>query len=183
MALQVNNAQHEQSLTHCGHVSAPSCAARWRRPYARNLSLEALVWGLILSYFILSVPLACVLMGTFFLSIPRELEEAAEVDGASNSMIRPPGGCWEKKWLCDGECSSLCGGARGCENVTRCEESVTDMSRSSCYSAGERLVAVRFDVPSRQHDTLRSNPARCHSPIAPLPIPTRLPTQERSNIL
>ena len=39
--------------------------------------------GLIFSYLILNVPLACVLMGTFFLSIPRELEEAAEVDGAS----------------------------------------------------------------------------------------------------
>jgi glucose/mannose transport system permease protein len=39
--------------------------------------------GLIFSYLILNVPLASVLMGTFFLSIPRELEEAAEVDGAS----------------------------------------------------------------------------------------------------
>ena len=39
--------------------------------------------GLIFSYLILNVPFACVLMGTFFLSIPRELEEAAEVDGAS----------------------------------------------------------------------------------------------------
>jgi glucose/mannose transport system permease protein len=39
--------------------------------------------GMILSYLILNVPLASVLMGTFFLSIPRELEEAAEVDGAS----------------------------------------------------------------------------------------------------
>jgi glucose/mannose transport system permease protein len=39
--------------------------------------------GLILSYLILNVPFASVLMGTFFLSIPRELEEAAEVDGAS----------------------------------------------------------------------------------------------------
>ena len=39
--------------------------------------------GLIFSYLILNVPLACVLMGTFFLSVPRELEEAAEVDGAS----------------------------------------------------------------------------------------------------
>ena len=39
--------------------------------------------GLIFSYLILNVPLACVLMGTFFLGIPRELEEAAEVDGAS----------------------------------------------------------------------------------------------------
>jgi glucose/mannose transport system permease protein len=39
--------------------------------------------GLIFSYLILNVPLACVLMGTFFLSIPKELEEAAEVDGAS----------------------------------------------------------------------------------------------------
>ncbi|MBN1665643.1 MAG: carbohydrate ABC transporter permease [Anaerolineales bacterium] len=40
-------------------------------------------WGLILAYLILNMPLASVLMGTFFLSIPRELEEAAEVDGAS----------------------------------------------------------------------------------------------------
>jgi len=39
--------------------------------------------GLILSYLILNVPLAAVLMGTFFLSVPRELEEAAEVDGAN----------------------------------------------------------------------------------------------------
>lgn len=40
-------------------------------------------WGLIVSYLVLNVPLASVLMGTFFLSVPRELEEAAEVDGAS----------------------------------------------------------------------------------------------------
>lgn len=40
-------------------------------------------FGLIGSYLILNVPLASVLMGTFFLSIPRELEEAAAVDGAS----------------------------------------------------------------------------------------------------
>ena len=40
-------------------------------------------WGLILSYLVLNLPLASVLMGTFFLGIPRELEEAAEVDGAS----------------------------------------------------------------------------------------------------
>lgn len=40
-------------------------------------------WGLILSYLILNIPLASVLMGTFFLGVPRELEEAAEVDGAS----------------------------------------------------------------------------------------------------
>ncbi|NPA90078.1 MAG: carbohydrate ABC transporter permease [Chloroflexi bacterium] len=39
--------------------------------------------GLILSYLILNMPLASVLMGTFFLSMPRELEEAAEVDGAN----------------------------------------------------------------------------------------------------
>ncbi|RPI32580.1 MAG: carbohydrate ABC transporter permease [Chloroflexota bacterium] len=39
--------------------------------------------GLIFSYLILNVPLASVLMGTFFLGIPRELEEAAHVDGAS----------------------------------------------------------------------------------------------------
>ena len=39
--------------------------------------------GLILSYLILNMPLATVLMGTFFLGVPRELEEAAEVDGAS----------------------------------------------------------------------------------------------------
>ncbi len=40
-------------------------------------------WGMIIAYLILNVPLASVLMGTFFLSVPRELEEAAEVDGAS----------------------------------------------------------------------------------------------------
>src|SRR5690606_20615948 len=40
-------------------------------------------WGLILSYLILNVPLASVLMGTFCLAGPRELEDAAEVDGAS----------------------------------------------------------------------------------------------------
>ncbi len=39
--------------------------------------------GLILCYLIINVPLASVLMGTFFLGIPRELEEAAVVDGAS----------------------------------------------------------------------------------------------------
>lgn len=44
-------------------------------------------WGLIVSYLVLNVPLASVLMGTFFLSIPRELEEAAEVDGASKVQI------------------------------------------------------------------------------------------------
>lgn len=43
--------------------------------------------GLILSYLIINVPLASVLMGTFFLSVPRELEEAAEVDGASRIQI------------------------------------------------------------------------------------------------
>lgn len=43
--------------------------------------------GLILSYLILNVPLASVLLGTFFLSIPREMEEAAEVDGANKLQI------------------------------------------------------------------------------------------------
>ncbi len=43
--------------------------------------------GLILPYLIINVPLASVLMGTFFLSIPRELEEAAMVDGASKINI------------------------------------------------------------------------------------------------
>ena len=39
--------------------------------------------GFIICYLIINMPLASVLMGTFFLGIPRELEEAAEVDGAS----------------------------------------------------------------------------------------------------
>jgi glucose/mannose transport system permease protein len=43
--------------------------------------------GLILSYLIINLPLASVLMGTFFLGIPRELEEAAEVDGANRIQI------------------------------------------------------------------------------------------------
>lgn len=44
-------------------------------------------FGLIASYLILNVPLASVLMGTFFIAIPRELEEAAEMDGASRIQI------------------------------------------------------------------------------------------------
>lgn len=48
-----------------------------------TLELAKTHWGLILSYLILNVPLAAVLMGTFLLGIPREFEEAAEVDGAS----------------------------------------------------------------------------------------------------
>ncbi len=43
--------------------------------------------GLIGSNLILNVPFAAVLMGTFFMAIPRELEEAAEVDGASRTHI------------------------------------------------------------------------------------------------
>ena len=43
--------------------------------------------GLILSYLILNMPLATVLLGTFFLGIPKELEEAALVDGASKIQI------------------------------------------------------------------------------------------------
>jgi glucose/mannose transport system permease protein len=44
-------------------------------------------FGLITSYLILNVPLASVLMGTFFLALPRELEESAEIDGASRIQI------------------------------------------------------------------------------------------------
>jgi glucose/mannose transport system permease protein len=44
-------------------------------------------WGMILSYLVLYMPLASVLLGTFFLSVPRELEEAAECDGASRVQI------------------------------------------------------------------------------------------------
>ena len=43
--------------------------------------------GLIFSYIILNVPTAATLMGTFFFSIPKELEESAEVDGASKIQI------------------------------------------------------------------------------------------------
>jgi glucose/mannose transport system permease protein len=43
--------------------------------------------GLIFSYLILNVPMACVMLGTFFLSIPRELEEAAFVDGANRIQL------------------------------------------------------------------------------------------------
>lgn len=43
--------------------------------------------GLIFSYLVLNLPLACVLMGTFFLAVPQELEEAAALDGASRLQI------------------------------------------------------------------------------------------------
>jgi glucose/mannose transport system permease protein len=44
-------------------------------------------FGLIGSNLIINVPFASVLLGTFFLGIPRELEEAAEVDGATKIHI------------------------------------------------------------------------------------------------
>jgi glucose/mannose transport system permease protein len=43
--------------------------------------------GLILSYLIINLPLASVLMGSFFLGVPRELEESAQVDGANKVQI------------------------------------------------------------------------------------------------
>ncbi len=43
--------------------------------------------GMIMSYSILNVPLASILMGTFFMSVPREIEEAAEMDGATKRQI------------------------------------------------------------------------------------------------
>jgi glucose/mannose transport system permease protein len=43
--------------------------------------------GLIGSNLILNIPFASVLMGTFLLGIPKELEEAAEVDGASKIHV------------------------------------------------------------------------------------------------
>lgn len=44
-------------------------------------------FGMIFSYALLNIPLASILMGTFFFSVPRELEEAAEVDGAGPLQI------------------------------------------------------------------------------------------------
>ena len=44
-------------------------------------------WGMIVSYLILNIPLASVMLGTFFLGVPKELEESAEVDGASKAQI------------------------------------------------------------------------------------------------
>lgn len=52
-----------------------------------NFMLAKTLWGLIASYLILNVPFASVLLGTFFTAIPRELEEAAEVDGANRIQI------------------------------------------------------------------------------------------------
>ena len=49
--------------------------------------LATTYWGMIFSYLILNIPLASVMLGTFFLSVPRELEESAEVDGASRLDI------------------------------------------------------------------------------------------------
>jgi glucose/mannose transport system permease protein len=51
-----------------------------------RLGLTQTYLGMIFSYLILNLPLASVLLGTFFLGIPRELEEAAEVDGASKTQ-------------------------------------------------------------------------------------------------
>ncbi len=41
---------------------------------------------MIVSYLILNIPLASVMLGTFFTGVPKELEESAEVDGASRAQ-------------------------------------------------------------------------------------------------
>jgi glucose/mannose transport system permease protein len=48
--------------------------------------LTSSYWAMIVSYLILNIPLASVMLGTFFTAVPRELEESAEVDGASRAQ-------------------------------------------------------------------------------------------------
>lgn len=54
---------------------------------ARSLELAGTVWGMILIYTGLLLPLAVFLYGNFFRSLPRDYEEAALLDGASRFQI------------------------------------------------------------------------------------------------
>jgi glucose/arabinose transport system permease protein len=55
--------------------------------FIRSLGLYDTVWGVLIAFIILYIPIASLLMTIFMSSVPRDLIHAAEVDGASEFTI------------------------------------------------------------------------------------------------
>ena len=53
----------------------------------RNLKLTGSIWSLVLVYTFMNIPLAVWLLRGFFKEVPREIEEAAEIDGLDGKRI------------------------------------------------------------------------------------------------
>jgi multiple sugar transport system permease protein len=54
---------------------------------ARTVGLDNTFLGLVLAHTVLNLPMALWLMGVFVREVPRELEEAARMDGASTPVL------------------------------------------------------------------------------------------------
>lgn len=53
----------------------------------RNIKLTGSIWSLVLVYTFMNIPLAVWLLRGFFKEVPREIEEAAEIDGLDSMRI------------------------------------------------------------------------------------------------
>jgi len=53
----------------------------------RTIKLTGSIWSLVLVYTFMNMPLAVWLLRGFFKEVPREIEEAAEIDGLDNTRI------------------------------------------------------------------------------------------------
>ena len=69
------------------HMIPPMALAGAWFTMARQIGLDDTLIGLILAHATLNLPLALWLMGVFVREVPRELEEAARVDGASTPVL------------------------------------------------------------------------------------------------
>lgn len=69
------------------HMIPPITLAGAWFTMARGVGLDNTFAGLILAHTVLNLPMALWLMGVFVREVPRELEEAARIDGASTPVL------------------------------------------------------------------------------------------------
>jgi multiple sugar transport system permease protein len=69
------------------HMIPPIALAGAWFTMARTVGLDNTFLGLILAHTVLNLPMALWLMGVFVREVPRELEEAARMDGASTPVL------------------------------------------------------------------------------------------------
>jgi multiple sugar transport system permease protein len=69
------------------HMMPPIALAGAWFTMARTVGLDGTFTGLILAHTVLNLPMALFLMSVFVREVPRELEEAARIDGASTPIL------------------------------------------------------------------------------------------------